>query len=91
MSQALAVHRDVQRVVDLLYQAPRYGPGGCNVGKGVMELRLADSAARAGKAAGGVYAGPPRAPQPAVSVEGLAKLKADLEALAFFGTTGNFA
>ena len=93
MATALAIHRDVQRVVDYLYQSSKYGPAGCYAGKAIMDLRLRDSALKAGKAEGEkvTHAGPPRAPQPAVTAEGMARLKADLEAVNFFGTTGNFA
>jgi hypothetical protein len=81
----------VQRVVDFLYQATKYGPAGCNVGKALMDLRLRDTAQKAGKAESVTYAGPPRVPQPSATAEGQAKLKADLETINFFGSSGNFA
>ena len=77
--------------MDFLYQATKYGPAGCYVGKAMMDLRLRDTAQKAGNAESATYAGPPRVPQPAVTAEGQAKLKADLETINFFGSAGNFA
>jgi N-acetylneuraminate lyase len=73
MVKALALMRKAQATVDLLYAAASYGSPACNVGKAIMELRL-----------GGKHCGPPREPGVAVTPAGVAKLKADLEALGFF-------
>jgi N-acetylneuraminate lyase len=60
------------KVVDLLMAAGRFGGG--NVGKAIMGLRLGDKGS----------VGPPRAPGTAVPEDGVAKLRAELEALRFF-------
>lgn len=84
------MHREVQKVVNLLYDSSRYGPSGCNVGKAIQDLRLRHSA-KGPTAADEVFAGPPRAPMASVKPEGMDKLKADLEAMDFFAATGVFA
>jgi N-acetylneuraminate lyase len=71
---ALAEMRKSQEVVNILYCAADYGSAGAYVGKAIMELRL-----------GGKHCGPPRVPMVAVTPAGMVKLRADLEALGFFG------
>jgi len=94
LREALAIHRVIQKLVNILYDSSKYGPAGCNVNKAIMELRLRHSS---GWSAAGdeVFAGPPRAPQTAVRVSedfnGMEKLRADLDALNFFGSSGPFA
>ena len=77
---ALAKHRLLQKLVNLLYNASAYGPGSCNVGKAVMQWRLRTTAGKPDA----VSCGPPRAPGTGVTAEGMQKLRADLQAIGFF-------
>lgn len=72
---AFAAQRKNQQVVDLLLASADFGPAGCNVGKAVLEARLA------GKGWAGP-AGPVRLPGAAVVHP--EKLRAALDALGFF-------
>ena len=68
MAAARAEQRKVQRAVNLLFEGPRYGPAGVNVGKAILELVL-----------GGKGCGAPRLP--GAAVKDVARLRADLEEL----------
>jgi N-acetylneuraminate lyase len=91
----LAETRKLQLVVNLLHCSSSYGPGGCNVGKAIMSLRIAASGlAKAGKpvtgetVAGAVgeadMCGPARLPGTSVTAAGLLKLSNELAALGFY-------
>jgi dihydrodipicolinate synthase/N-acetylneuraminate lyase len=75
MPAALAEQRKLQRAVDLLLASGDFGAPGCNVGKAILEARIA-GAAWAGPA------GPVRLPGSAVTQP--EKLRAALDALGFF-------
>lgn len=75
MDAASAAQRKIQRVVDLLLASGDFGPAGCNVGKAILEARIA-GAAWAGPA------GPVRLP--GAPVADAAKLRAALTELGFF-------
>lgn len=75
LKAAHAAQRKNQQVVDLLINSADFGPAGCNVGKAILEARLA------GKGWAGP-AGPVRLP--GASVAQPEKLRASLDALGFF-------
>lgn len=70
---ALAEQAKIQAAVDLLSTPDRFGGVAVNVGKAILSLRT------------GRDAGPPRYPGSAMPAEGVERLRADLDALGFFG------